>query len=213
MRSNARSWPQRRLTMKTEILAASDKVITAVLNGVCQGIILTILVYLVLRFIGRTNAATRYCAWAATLLLVIAVIPAQYWRHRLGPSAPVKGDIRQADPPMQPATSAATGVPTPDLTNENEPAFVDQNTPSLQNVLPDSDPVPQDCISALSLTGTESETSTAIEVAKNATEFQIMTVDPNPAAERQVDPVAISEPNNFRRAWSLERILSPVSWN
>ncbi len=69
--------------MKTEILNACDQVVTAAMNGCCQGILLALLVGLGLRLLGRTNAATRHAAWLTTLLLVVFLFPAHYWRQHL----------------------------------------------------------------------------------------------------------------------------------
>ncbi|HEX4646889.1 MAG TPA: M56 family metallopeptidase, partial [Verrucomicrobiae bacterium] len=69
--------------MKIEILEASDQFASAVLNGVCQGIIVAALVGIGLRLIGRTNAATRHAVWFATLLLLVLIIPAQCLRNQI----------------------------------------------------------------------------------------------------------------------------------
>lgn len=45
----------------------------AVLNGLWQGFVLLILVWLLLRLNGRLNAATRYLVWCATLALVVCL--------------------------------------------------------------------------------------------------------------------------------------------
>ena len=47
------------IAMKIEILTICDRLVTAGLNGVYQGIIVTLLVALSLRLLRRTNAATR----------------------------------------------------------------------------------------------------------------------------------------------------------
>ncbi|HXP60830.1 MAG TPA: M56 family metallopeptidase [Dongiaceae bacterium] len=74
--------------MKAEIFAAGDQLLTAALNGSCQGILLALLAGLGLRLLGPTNAATRHAAWFATLLLLALLIPAHYWRQRLAPNPP-----------------------------------------------------------------------------------------------------------------------------
>jgi beta-lactamase regulating signal transducer with metallopeptidase domain len=48
-------------------------IISAVLNGLCQGLVLAALVWLALRTIPRLSAATRHAVWMLTLALVIAL--------------------------------------------------------------------------------------------------------------------------------------------
>jgi len=62
--------------MKNEILNTCDQLVAAAANGVYQGIIITILVALCLRWLGRTNAATRHAVWFCTLLLLAALVVA-----------------------------------------------------------------------------------------------------------------------------------------
>lgn len=59
--------------MNAELLQFSGRVFTALLNGVYQGVILTGAVWLILRFLTRTNAATRYAIWGITLVAVLAL--------------------------------------------------------------------------------------------------------------------------------------------
>ena len=46
--------------MGTEILDVSDRLLAAVMNGIYQGILVTVLVALSFRMFSRTNAATRF---------------------------------------------------------------------------------------------------------------------------------------------------------
>ena len=46
--------------MKNELFSFCDQLLGVALNGVCQGIFLALLVWVSLRVIGRTNAATRH---------------------------------------------------------------------------------------------------------------------------------------------------------
>jgi beta-lactamase regulating signal transducer with metallopeptidase domain len=69
--------------MKNEIVTACYQFITALLNGTCQGVLLTVLVAGCLRLLGRTNAATRHAVWFGTLLLVAVLIPANWLCERL----------------------------------------------------------------------------------------------------------------------------------
>src|SRR5215470_4219387 len=66
--------------MNYELLDASDYLLGAGLNGLYQGLIVTGIVGLCLRW-GRTNAATRHAVWFATLILVAALIPAHMMRR------------------------------------------------------------------------------------------------------------------------------------
>src|SRR5678809_685891 len=112
----------------------------ATLNGVYQGIILSVIVAAILGLWVRTNAATRHAIWFATLMLVVLIIPAHYWLDRptpsgtaggtasaagwtseLSPDAPVEssstvawldplGDMPEAASGMQPETITATSM-------------------------------------------------------------------------------------------------------
>jgi beta-lactamase regulating signal transducer with metallopeptidase domain len=53
---------------------------SSVLNGIGQGLILTGLVWLVLRALPRTPAATRYAVWVLTLAVVV-LLPFAGWLH------------------------------------------------------------------------------------------------------------------------------------
>ena len=64
--------------MKAELHDWCAHLMGSLLNGVYQGILISLLVCLVLRFWGRANAATRHAVWCATLLLVVFLIPAHY---------------------------------------------------------------------------------------------------------------------------------------
>ena len=102
--------------MKTELLKACDELVTAALNGTCQGIILVLVVAAGLRWFGRTtNAATRHAVWFATLLLLVLVIPAHCVRDYLlakssdhsnaseigGDESDFETDLSEAPPPQE----------------------------------------------------------------------------------------------------------------
>jgi beta-lactamase regulating signal transducer with metallopeptidase domain len=53
-------------------------------NGVYQGALLTLLVGVGLKVFGRSNAATRHGVWLATLVLLVAVIPAHFCLEQRG---------------------------------------------------------------------------------------------------------------------------------
>ncbi|HEX5222905.1 MAG TPA: M56 family metallopeptidase [Verrucomicrobiae bacterium] len=62
--------------MKNEILTVCNQLVAAAVNGVYQGLIITILVALCLRWLVRTNAATRHAVWFGTLLLLVGLVGA-----------------------------------------------------------------------------------------------------------------------------------------
>src|SRR6266704_2741876 len=76
MRSRKRSRLRRRIAMGHEILGASDRLLAAVMNGIYQGILVTVLVALSFRVFCRTNAATRHAVWLCTLVLVVLLVVA-----------------------------------------------------------------------------------------------------------------------------------------
>lgn len=71
--------------MNKEILEACNQIVAAAANGIYQGIVLALVVGLCLRFCRGLNAATRHAIWFATLLLVVALIPAHLLVNRLSP--------------------------------------------------------------------------------------------------------------------------------
>lgn len=98
--------------MRPELFAAGDQLLTAALNGSCQGILLCLLAGLGLRLLGPTNAATRHAVWFATLLLLALLIPAHYWRQRLAPNpaGPLNARIASAPVPMPAVAVHATAA-------------------------------------------------------------------------------------------------------
>jgi len=105
--------------MKTEILTACDQLVTAIVNGIYQGVILVFLVALGLRFLGRTtNAATRHAIWFCTLLLLVLIVPAHCLRDYLA-LAPQANPSEVNELAAVAASEADPGVrmmslPTPD---------------------------------------------------------------------------------------------------
>ncbi len=85
--------------MQIEILTLANQLVAAAANGIYQGIIVTVLVALSLRGLGRTNAATRHAVWFCTLLLLVSLLGA----HCL------------IGPPLASETKAAATVPIPGL--------------------------------------------------------------------------------------------------
>src|SRR5206468_8046267 len=81
MRSGKRSRFHRRTAMGTEILGVSDRLLAAVMNGIYQGILITVLVALSFRVFRRTNAATRHAVWLCTLVLLALLVVAHCFSH------------------------------------------------------------------------------------------------------------------------------------
>lgn len=189
--------------MNPEILTASDELISAVLNGLYQGIILTLLMYLVLRFIGGTNAATRYGVWSATLFLVIAIIPAHYLRHRFFTGI-LPDDARRPMLPTGPASPVDLSAATPEISSPAAAAVADQHTAHDGNIGLGAEADPEKRISGLSGGGSEPEIS-ALDSEPIATGL------PNRSAE---GPGAEAHgPAPKGRPWGLEQILNLGSWN
>ncbi|MBI3210535.1 MAG: M56 family metallopeptidase [Candidatus Solibacter usitatus] len=89
----------------------------ALLNGWWQGILLTLLVWLVLRDLPRISAATRLALWHTTLLVVLLLpalqrIPLPHW----GPAAAIPPAVTAAAPAQQntaPVQARDLPAPTP----------------------------------------------------------------------------------------------------
>src|SRR5947209_4799498 len=64
------------IIMTTELLTLCDRLVGAGINGVCQGVIVAAVVWLGLRALGRTNAATRHAAWFCALVLLVCLMVA-----------------------------------------------------------------------------------------------------------------------------------------
>ena len=120
--------------MKTELLNACDQLVAAAINGIYQGLIVTALVALALRVLGRTNAATRHAIWFCTLLLLVFLFLAHCLmgplagprpavmtdQHATGPDpdfdlpgvigAPITAEAARID---SGTSTAVTGYPTP----------------------------------------------------------------------------------------------------
>src|SRR6266536_4486912 len=86
MRSRKRSGFRRRIAMETEILGVSDRLLAAVINGIYQGILITVLVALSFRVFRRTNAATRHAVWLCTLALLVLLIVAHCFSYSRPPA-------------------------------------------------------------------------------------------------------------------------------
>src|SRR6266446_3325989 len=152
MRSRKRSRFRLSTAMGPEILGASDRLLAAVMNGIYQGILVTVLVALSLRVFSRTNAATRHAGWLCTLVLLVLLIVAHCFFHSRPPALQPGKIARTAATPEQEigtptaATVAATanGLPTetgssgqkwPGYSSAEQEQVAAQNPESLGGVL------------------------------------------------------------------------------
>ncbi len=87
--------------MGHEILGASDRLLAAVMNGVYQGILVTVLVALSFRVFSRTNAATRHAVWLCTLVLLVLLVVAHCFFHSRPPALQRGNNARTAPTPEQ----------------------------------------------------------------------------------------------------------------
>jgi beta-lactamase regulating signal transducer with metallopeptidase domain len=62
------------MIMNNEFFRLGEGMLAAVLNGIYQGVLIALLVWLGLRLFRRTNAATRHAVWFCTLLMVVSLI-------------------------------------------------------------------------------------------------------------------------------------------
>src|SRR5437870_4267214 len=120
MRSRKRSRFRRRIAMGTEILAVSDRLLAAIMNGIYQGILITVLVALSFRVFRRTNAATRHALWLCTLVLLVLLVVAHCFFHSRPPALQPGKIARTAPTPEQEietpnaaaVAATSTGLPT-----------------------------------------------------------------------------------------------------
>ena len=154
--------------MNADIFTSGDEVIAAILNGVYQGIVLTLLVYLVLRLIGPINAATRYWIWGSTLVLVMALIPAHYLRSRFFPD-PAPLTIASRKPVLDTAPARLFEVALPEAAVLDRAVFLDQELASMQaqSELSEADQSPAICLDEPSAGTTDSTTVPPRKVAND----------------------------------------------
>lgn len=87
--------------MGNEILGVSDRLLAAVMNGIYQGILVTVLVALSFRVFRRTNAATRHAVWLCTLVLLVLLVVAHWFFHSPPPAPQQRKIARTAATPEQ----------------------------------------------------------------------------------------------------------------
>src|SRR5437879_6914139 len=116
--------------VNNEFLSSSDLLVSAALNGIYQGIIVTALVAIVLRLLPRTNAATRHAVWFFTLFLIVSIIPAHLFYNAL------LSNIEQSPAPqsrIEPPV-VATGPATP-IASDSAPSGRSNLTPVEDSVV------------------------------------------------------------------------------
>jgi beta-lactamase regulating signal transducer with metallopeptidase domain len=165
--------------VKSEILNAGDSLVTAALNGMYQGILLTVLVGLSLRFLGRTNAATRHAVWFVALLLVGALVPAQWCR-----------ELWFGDSGTLAKGPAEAGFSGPEKAGAPQAGIVGD--------LPDTDPGRLD--SAMSLARPEA-------LAQPGTSWESNTAAPAPQSFSPSERTELGKARQWPRNW-LENLVS-----
>jgi len=179
--------------MSSELLGGWDGLLTAALNGSCQGVLLALAAGLSLRLPGRTNAATRHAVWFATLLLLALLLPAHYLCRRPAPRAP--GPWNRPMPPAPaperaPAAVAALAEPMPG------PATPPDSAPS-------ADPAP----------GQPAERTDYAEAGSGAFRAQAGHLRYSPLdTGAPATPLPALSPGAKPR-WHAERFLVPEPWD
>ena len=201
--------------MKTELLSASDELMTAVFNGAYQGAILTLLVYLVLRLIGPTNAATRYSVWGATLALVIGVIPAHYFRNRFFPDLPALASAAPKTTPfLNTSPARLPDALAPEFLNIEQAPFVEWELVPNQEIGPLSE-FDTDAGTSLDVPSSAIvETAARSGFVRNeANETLGAGARPNASVETGPGNLSARQETPSSAGWNLERMLNPISWN
>src|SRR5438067_132120 len=194
---------RRRNAMGTEILGASDRLLAAVMNGIYQGILITVLVALSFRVFRRTNAATRHAVWLCTLMLLILLVAAHCFLNSRPPALQPGKITRTAPTPKQKieapnaAAVAATANGMPKETGSSGPDW--PGLPAEQERLASQKP------DSLTLTSTEPP----CEVQK----FSVGSLPLPNSPSIAVEPLAASTAH-ARSAWfytAMRRLANPVS--
>jgi beta-lactamase regulating signal transducer with metallopeptidase domain len=201
--------------MNAEIFNASDDLMAAVSNGVYQGIILTFLLYLVLRLIGPINAATRYWIWGTTLVLVTALIPAHYFLNRFFPDpARLTNAARNIKPVLDTAPPQLPQPSVLDLADLNPASSIDQELASIQEKgsLVETGTTPTICLdpptTAIGLAAV-----TPLEPGNDSGGSSVPSRAEASASVPSSEIVNEAEAKPGWHGWNLERMLNPISWN
>jgi beta-lactamase regulating signal transducer with metallopeptidase domain len=201
--------------MNADIITSSDDVIAAILNGVYQGIVLTLLVYLVLRLIGPLNAATRYWIWGSTLILVMALIPAHYLLNRFFPDpAPLTITSRGGKPVLDTAPARLFEVALPEAVVPDRTVFLDQELASIPGPgeLSEADQSPAICLDEPSAVITDS-TVPPLVLANDWIESPAAGEGQSAASTSATEILNEHNLKPGSDSWSLGRMLNPISWN
>ena len=130
--------------MGTEILDASDRLLAAAVNGIYQGILITVLVALSFRVFSRTNAATRHAVWLCTLVLLVLLVVAHWFFHSRPPALQPGKIARTAATPEQeigtPNVAAMAATPN------GLPTEIGSSGPKWPGSLPDEQEQLDDCV-------------------------------------------------------------------
>jgi len=199
--------------MGTEILSVSDRLVAAGMNGIYQGILITVLVALSFRVLGRTNAATRHAVWLCTLILLVLLVVAHCFFHSPPPALPAGRIARVAVTPEQEngvpnvAAMAAAANDMPTETGSSEPEYLGY-LPAEQEQLASHKP--------------DSLSSTSAQLPDELQRFSAVSLPPPGAALRGGDPNSPSTPVASLAAstaydqsgWfytAIRRLVNPVS--
>src|SRR5712664_2986484 len=204
MQLNKRSWIRRRIGMKIEILPAADQLIAAAANGIYQGIIVTLVVALSLRLLGRTNAATRHAIWFCTLLLVASLMIAHCLRDYLAFAFPAAKTDLAAVPPFAaalPKSLESNGV----IVESDASALYPELNIRRENPLEEASRSGSSSLLWLDSVRSASPIDAVAPQQSGAT-------SPGPAVtgERLEASNVPSKPTEFR--WLAYRLLNPISW-
>jgi beta-lactamase regulating signal transducer with metallopeptidase domain len=172
------------MAMSLEFLAAADRLVSASLNGLYQGLIVTVIVAVCLR-LGRTNAATRHAVWLTTLLVVALLIPAHCLRQNLSSAPP--------EAPQLTAGSAIVAEPTTEALNPELTTGTELEPIAEPAVSPAEEPI----------SGDDAETDSEFELGARS---EISDEGERPAAA--ADPVRSAFVSRL-----LERLMNPVAFN
>jgi beta-lactamase regulating signal transducer with metallopeptidase domain len=199
--------------MGTEILGVSDRLFAAGMNGIYQGILITVLVALSFRVFSRTNAATRHAVWLCTLILLVLLVVAHCFFHS-PPPALQPGRIAQAAvtpeqeigaPNVAAVAATANGMPTE--TGSSGPEHLGY-LPAEQEPLAGHKP--------------DSLSSTSTKLPDELPRFSAGSLPPPGAALREGDPTSPSIPiaslaastAHDQSGWfyaAIRRLANPVS--
>ena len=99
--------------MNNDLEVLSSRWLAACLNGGYQGVFITVGIWLVLRFLPRTNASTRHAMWISALV-VVALLPIAHFTARRAAPSPIEEELLMATPSPRdfPQSAASQGVAT-----------------------------------------------------------------------------------------------------